>query len=137
LTIERPRATGFYATLEGREFHATTSGENVVLRVYQGEDVPEGFSASAIPTVAGIRIVARASLDQLVYVKSMCKWQGEPFSIVAMDGAFLFVFYLGEKGDWMVGQPGMYRTGKLETCGYLEPSACDEIVEFVNPIPVR
>jgi hypothetical protein len=135
LAIERPRATGFYATFEGREYHATTSDANVVLRVYDGEDVPAGFSTSAIPTVAAIKTVARAAVEKLVYVKSMCKWQGEPFSIVAVDGTFLYVFYLGEKGDWMVGQPGMYRTGKLETCGYLEPSACDEIVEFVNPIP--
>lgn len=135
MAIERPRATGFYATFEDREFHATTSGANVVLRAYEGEDVPDGFTPSAIPTVAGIRTVARSAVEKLVYVKSMCKWQGEPFSIVAVDATFLYVFYLGEKGDWMVGQPGMYRTGKLETCGYLEPSVCDEIVEFVNPVP--
>jgi hypothetical protein len=135
LVIERPRATGFYATYEDREYHATTAGPDIVLRVYEGDHVPTGFTASRIPTVAGIRTVPRSALEKLAYVKSMCKWQGEPFSILAVDGQLLYVFYLGEKGEWMCGQPGMYRTGKLETCGYLEASACDEIVEFVNPIP--
>ena len=136
MTIERPRASGFYATFEGREFHATTSGPSVVLRAYEGESLPPGFGPSAIPAVAGTRVVSRSALDELVYVKSLCTWQNEPFSIVHVDRNLLYVFYIGERGDWVCNQPGMYRTGKLETSGYIDKSACTEIVEFVNPIPL-
>jgi hypothetical protein len=136
MTIRRPRATGYYAIFQGREYHATNKGTKVVLRSYHGEPEAVGFSQSAIPLVQGIRMVERSELERLIFVKTVCRWQAEPFVIVGLEGDFIGVFYVGERGEWAVQQPGMIRTGKLETHGRLPISDVDEIYEFVDPIPL-
>lgn len=136
MTINRPRATGHYATFLGREYHATVHGENVILRSYHGEPAPIDFSPSRIPSVQGIRVVQRSELEQLSFVRSVCQWRGEPFVVVGVESQSLYVFYVGSRGEWIVQQPGMVRTGKLETHGRLQISQVDEMFEFVDPLPL-
>ncbi len=76
----------------------------------------------------------RSELEQLSFVRTVCNWQGEPFAIVGVAGQFINVFYVGSRGEWAVQQPGMVRTGKLETHGRLELSEVDGIYEFVDPL---
>lgn len=136
MTIKRPRATGFYAVFQGREFHATTGGPKVILRSYLGEPEAEGFTPSRIPGVQGIRAVDRNELEKLSYVSSVCRWQDEPFMIVGVQGDVANVFYTGENGEWAFQQPGMVRTGKLETHGQLRLSEVSDVHELVNPLPL-
>lgn len=134
MTIGRPRATGHYATFHGREFHATTQGPTVILRSYRGEALPDDFSPSRIPLVEGIRTVQRSELEKISFVRTVCKWRGEPFVVVGVDGPVLNVFYVGNRGEWMSQQPGMTRTGKLEVHGRVGVSDVEEIFEFVDPL---
>jgi hypothetical protein len=134
--LERPRATGYYAIYNGREFHAAVHGADVILRSYRGEPAPLDFAPSRIPLVQGVRIVARSSLEKLHFVRTLCSWRSEPFLVVGVDGQMIHVFYLGTRGDWACRQPGMARTGKLETYGRIPLREVDDIVEFVDPLPV-
>lgn len=136
MRIERPRATGFYAVFQGREFHATTAGTTVILRTYVGEPDAADFLPSRIPSVSGIRGVERAELENLSYAKVVCRWRGEPFMIVGIAGDQADVFYIGERGEWAAQQPGLIRTGKLETHGRLPLGDLSDIHELVNPIPL-
>jgi hypothetical protein len=136
MMIQRPRATGHYAKFLGREYHATISAANVVLRSYNGEPATVDFTPSRIPSVQAIRVVQRSELEQLSFVRTVCRWMGEPFVIVGVEGEFLYVFYVGNRGEWVVHQPGMVRTGKLETHGRLQISEVSEIYEFVDPLPL-
>jgi hypothetical protein len=136
MTIGRPRATGHYAIFQGREFHATTQGPTVILRSYRGEEPPDGLSPSRIPLVQGILAVQRSELEKLSFVRTVCKWRAEPFVVVGVDGPVLNVFYVGNRGEWMSQQPGMTRTGKLEVHGRAEVSDVEEILEFVDPLPL-
>ena len=136
MTLKRPRATGYYATFLGREYHATTQGPNVILRSYKDEPPPVDFSPSRIPSVQGIRTVQRSELENLSFVRTVCRWQGEPFTVVGAEEQILYVLYTGDHGEWIVQQPGMVRTGKLETHGRLQIGQVDEIYEFVDPLPL-
>src|SRR5689334_21064751 len=80
MTLRRPRATGYYATFVGREYQASTQGQNVILRSYNGEPPPVDFVPSRIPSVQGTRTVQRSELENLVFVRTVCRWQGEPFT---------------------------------------------------------
>lgn len=137
MTLGRPRATGYYATFMGREFHATTTrSEMVVLRSYRDELTTPDFSASRIPMVQGIRVVRRAELENLSFVRTVCTWQREPFVVVGVDASLLYVLYTGARGEWVTEQPGMVRTGKLEAHGRLDRAQVDEVYEFVDPLPL-
>lgn len=136
MTLKRPRATGYYALFLGREYHATTHGADVILRSYQGESTAADFTPSLIPIVQAIRRVHRSEIERLSFVRSVCRWKGEPFLIVGVEGEFLNVFYTGTRGEWAVRQPGMVRTGKLEVHGRLQSSDAAEIYEFVDPVPL-
>lgn len=136
MTIKRPRATGYYATFLGREYHATTTGPNVILRAYHGEPPPVDFSPSRIPSVQGIRTIQRSEIENLSFVRTVCRWLGEPFTVVGAEEQILHVLYTGDRGEWIVQQPGMVRTGKLETHGRLQIGQVDEIYEFVDPLPL-
>lgn len=136
MTMKRPRATGYYATFLGREYHATTRGSDVILRSYDGEPVVVDFSPSRIPSIQGIRPVQRSELDKLSFVRTVCRWNAEPFLVVGVKDALLYVLYTGDRGEWMCQQPGMVRTGKLETHGLIDISDVDEIFEFIDPIPL-
>jgi len=134
MTIKRPRATGHYARYHGREYHATIGdGTSVILRSYRGEPPAEGFRPSRIPSVQSILPVERFELDELTFVRTVCRWQGEPFTVVGVDEQTLYVFYTGNRGEWMAHQPGMVRTGKLETHGSLHISQVTDVFELVNP----
>jgi hypothetical protein len=136
VTLRRPRATGYYATFRGREYHATTRGADVVLRSYTGEPTPADFKPSRIPGVGGILVVERSELEALSFVRTVCQWRSEPFVIVGVDADSVYVFYAGSRGEWMVQQPGMVRTGKLETHGCLALSEVGDVYEFVDPLPL-
>jgi hypothetical protein len=136
MTLRRPRATGHYGVYNGREYHAAVHGADVILRSYRDEPAPVDFGPSRIPLVQGVRTVARSTLDKLHFVRTVCSWRTEPFLVVGVDGQTLQVFYLGNQGDWACRQPGMVRTGKLETHGRLPITEVDDIVEFVNPLPL-
>jgi len=135
MTIKRPRATGHYAKYRDREYHATVGdGATVTLRSYRGEPQAEEFQPSQIPSVQGILTVQRSELEELAFVRTVCRWQGEPFVVVGADDQTLYVFYTGNRGEWMSQQPGMVRTGKLETHGRLRISDVTDIYEFVDPL---
>lgn len=136
MILSRPRATGYYALFSGREYHATVKDPNVILRSYRGEPEAVGFSPSRIPSVEGIRTVPRSDLEQLTFVRTVCRWQDEPFLIVGIGGGYVDVFYTGSRGEWIVQQPGMVRTGKLEAHGRLPTSEIVDIYEFVDPLPL-
>ncbi|WKG03654.1 hypothetical protein [Mycolicibacterium sp. HK-90] len=136
MTIDRPRATGYYALFLGREYHATIHGSDVILRSYRGEPEAAGLIPSRIPIVQGIRQVKRSTLEHLSFVRTVCRWKGEPFLIVGVEGELLNVFYTGNRGEWAVRQPGMVRTGKLECHGRLLISDVEEVYEFVDPLPL-
>lgn len=135
MTIKRPRATGHYAQYQGREFHAAVGdGSTIILRSYRGEPEAVGFRPSRIPSVQGILPVERSELEQLTFVRTVCRWQGEPFVVVGVDDQTVYVFYTGSRGEWMARQPGMVRTGKLETHGALNISQVTDVFEFVDPL---
>lgn len=134
MTLNRPRATGYYATFAGREYHATVKDPNVILRSYRGEPEAVGFSHSRIPAVQGIRIVPRSDLQQLTFVRTVCRWKDEPFMIVGIEDGYVDVFYTGSRGEWIVQQPGIVRTGKLEAHGRLPRPEIVDVYEFVDPL---
>jgi len=134
--IARPRCTGLYGVYEGREFHVALQGEKAILRSFLGEPEAHGFSSSKIASVQGICSVARIDLESLSFVRALCKWRGEPFVIVGVEGGLLSTFYIGERGEWMSSQPGIMRTGKLECYGRFDLVDVDEIIEFVDPLPL-
>ena len=136
VTLPRPRATGYYATYAGREYHASVKGPNVMLRSYLGEPTAVGFSPSRIPRVQGIQSIERSQLDRLDFVRTVCRWNGEQLVVLGVDVDMLDVFYVGTRGEWMSQQPGMVRTGKLETHGRLLRADVDELIEFVDPLPL-
>lgn len=136
MTLGRPRATGYYAKFIGREYHATVKESNVILRSYHGEPEAIDFKPSRIPAVQGIRVVPRSELEQLSFVRTVCRWQGEPFVIVGVGPGYVDVFYTGSRGEWVVQQPGIIRTGKLEAHGRLPSSEVSDIYEFVDPLPL-
>lgn len=134
MTLGRPRATGYYAKYVGREYHATVKEGDVILRSYRGEPEVIDFAPSRIPAVQGIKIVPRSELEQLSFVRTVCRWQGEPFVIVGVGPGYVDVFYTGSRGEWVVQQPGIIRTGKLEAHGRLPSAEVSDIYEFVDPL---
>jgi hypothetical protein len=128
----RIRAGG--ATRVGYDAFATTNGTAVVLRAYRGEPEAIDFIPSRIPAVAGLLAVERSEVESLAFVQVVCRWNGEPFMIVGVGGEFADVFYIGERGEWACQQPGLIRSGKLETHGRLRLSDLPDIHEIVNPM---
>jgi hypothetical protein len=92
MTLNRPRATGYYAKYLGREYHAAVKSSTVILRSYQGEPEAVDFKASRIPMVQGVKAVQRSELEQLSFVRTVCQWNGEPFLIVGVHDANVYVF---------------------------------------------
>ncbi|MDM4722108.1 hypothetical protein QTQ03_21875 [Micromonospora sp. WMMA1363] len=88
---------GYVARWRGREYQASPDGDDV--RLYQpgpGEGFTEahpGRYVSVVPT---------ADVDELVYVRTTCTWQGQPFIVLAEHGGWLRVEYTG--GRWPVAQ---------------------------------
>jgi hypothetical protein len=129
-----PRATGHYATFQGREYHATVKDSDVILRSYRGEPEVLDFIPSRIAAVQGIRTVPRSELEKLSFVRTVCRWKGEPFMVVGVGDGYVDVFYIGSRGEWIVQQPGIVRTGKLEAHGRLQFAEITDIYEFVDPL---
>lgn len=134
VNLIHPRATGHYAMFQGREYHASIKDPNVILRSFRGEPELTDFTPSRIPTVQGIRTVPRMKLEKLSFVRTVCRWEGEPFMIVGVDDEYVNVFYIGSRGEWIVQQPGIVRTGKLDAHGRLPFAEIADIYEIVDPL---
>ena len=88
---------GYGARWAGREYEASPDRDEV--RLYQS--VPgEGFEE--IRPGRYVRVLPVAEVDDLVYVRTTCSWQGEPFIVLAQHGAWLRVEYTG--GRWPVAE---------------------------------
>jgi len=83
---------GYYARWRGREFEVSPDGDN--LRLYSPEP-GEGFEQ--VRPGRYVRVVAMAEAEDFAYVRTTCKWQGEPFIVLGEADGWLRVEYTGGK----------------------------------------
>ncbi len=88
---------GFVGTWRGREYEVSPDGSEV--RLYSSEQ-EEGFEA--IRPGRYRRIVPAGEVTELSYVRTVCKWRGEPFIVLGEHDGWLRVEYTG--GRWPVAQ---------------------------------
>ncbi|MFC0029356.1 hypothetical protein ACFFMM_07445 [Micromonospora chaiyaphumensis] len=88
---------GYVARWRGREYQASPDGADV--RLYQPEP-GEGFTE--VRPGRHVRVVPVAEVEDLVYVRTTCTWQGQPFIVLAEHDGWLRVEYTG--GRWPVAQ---------------------------------
>jgi hypothetical protein len=88
---------GYVARWRGQEYEASPDGDDV--RLYR-PDPAEGFVE--VRPGRYRRILRAAELDDLVYVRTVCIWRGEPFIVLARHEGWLRVEYTG--GRWPVAQ---------------------------------
>lgn len=81
---------GYIARWQGREYEASPDGDRV--RIYQLGPA-EGFTQTRPGRF--VRVVDAAEVDELVYVRTTCTWQGEPFIVLGEHGGWLRVEYTG------------------------------------------
>jgi hypothetical protein len=49
-----------------------------------------------------VRVLPAAEVDDLVYVRTTCRWKGQPFIVLAVHDAWLRVEYTG--GRWPIAE---------------------------------
>ncbi|MFC6018654.1 hypothetical protein ACFP2T_20900 [Plantactinospora solaniradicis] len=88
---------GYVAQWRGQEYEASPAGDEV--RLYQPEP-GEGFEEVRPGRFRAV--VAAAEVAELVYVRTRCSWQGQPFIVLARHDNWLRVEYTG--GRWPVAE---------------------------------
>ncbi|MEH1012335.1 hypothetical protein V6U90_04305 [Micromonospora sp. CPCC 206060] len=88
---------GYLARWRGREYPASPDVNEV--RLYR-TDPDDGFTE--VRPGRYVRVVPVAEVEDLVYVRTTCLWQGEPFIVLAQHENWLRVEYTG--GRWPVAQ---------------------------------
>jgi hypothetical protein len=83
---------GYYATWRGREYEASPDGQDV--RLYASEPVD---SFTQVRPGRFLRVVPVGEVTELVYVRTICTWQGEPFIVLGQHDDWLRVEYTGGK----------------------------------------
>lgn len=81
---------GYVARWRGREYEASPDGDRV--RIYQ-PGPGEGFEEIRAGRFA--RTLTAGEFDDLVYVRTACTWQGEPFIVLGQHDGWLRVEYTG------------------------------------------
>lgn len=81
---------GYVARWRGREYEASPDGDRV--RLYQAEP-GEGFDE--VRPGRFVRALPATDIENLVYVRTMCTWKGQPFIVLAEHGHWLRVEYTG------------------------------------------
>jgi hypothetical protein len=81
---------GYAARWRGREYEASPDGNDV--RLYR-PDRAEGFEE--VRPGRFRRVVPAGEVDELVYIRTMCSWRGQPFIVLAEHEQWLRVEYTG------------------------------------------
>ncbi|ASW53237.1 hypothetical protein [Plantactinospora sp. KBS50] len=88
---------GYLARWRDREYDASPDGERV--RLYLSEPA-EDFTEVEPGRYA--RVVPAGEVTELVYVRTVCSWHGQPFIVLAAQDGWLRLEYIG--GRWPVAQ---------------------------------
>lgn len=88
---------GYVARWRGQEYSASPNGNDV--RLYRSE-LADGFRE--VSANRYVRVVPFSEIDELVYIRTTCVWQGQPFIVLAQHGTWLRVEYTG--GRWPVAE---------------------------------
>jgi len=81
---------GYLARWRGREYEASPDGDHV--RLYR-PDAADGFEL--VRPGRYRQVVPADQVDELVYMRTTCRWRGAPFIILAEHDAWLRVEYTG------------------------------------------
>jgi hypothetical protein len=81
---------GYLARWKGREYEASPDGDRV--RLYR-PDAAEGFEE--VRPGRFRRVVPAADVDEVVYVRTTCRWRNAPFIVLAEHESWLRVEYTG------------------------------------------
>jgi hypothetical protein len=81
---------GYYAIWRGDEFEASPDGEQI--RLYNPVHMA-GFTETAPSRF--VMVIPATEIDSLVYVKTLCTWQGEPFQVLGEHEDWVRVEYVG------------------------------------------
>jgi hypothetical protein len=127
------RASGDYATFEGREYFARDMGDRVRL-LSDDEPLRPGFQESKKSWIRGERIVDVGSIQQLTKVRTTCTWRGHPFEVGIIMGEIAYVTYLGKDFDQVCRLPGMERPDKFEVIGEVPAPELNDVEEHVEDI---
>ena len=81
---------GYVVTWQGGEYDAAPDGDNV--RIYTGQPA-EGFEE----TKSGrfVRVLTPDDFDEMVYVRTTCRWRGAPFLVLAEADNWYRLEYTG------------------------------------------
>ncbi|GAA1736359.1 hypothetical protein [Luedemannella helvata] len=83
---------GYVATWQGKEYEVSPDGDE--MRLYATE--PEkGFAPVRVGRY--LRIVLAKDVTDFAYVRTTCRWRGEPFIVLAEQEGWLRVEYTGGK----------------------------------------
>ncbi|MEV3901201.1 hypothetical protein AB0K11_02665 [Mycobacterium sp. NPDC050551] len=124
------RASGEYATYEGREYFAHSFGDRV--RLHSDDDpLPPGFTASTKSWVRGEAIVQKTDVERLDNIRTVARWCGYRFEVGIIIGDTANVTYLGARFDEVSGLPGMYRPDKYEVIGEIPVPELIDVEEHV------
>ncbi|WP_121158171.1 hypothetical protein [Micromonospora pisi] len=88
---------GYVARWRGQEYEVSPDGDEV--RLYQVRP-DEGFSE--VRPGRFVRVVPVAEVEELAYVRTTCRWKGEPFIVLAEHDTWLRVEYTG--GRWPIAE---------------------------------
>lgn len=83
---------GYVARWRGTDYEASPDGDQV--RLYQAQPA-EGFEE--VRENRFRRVLPISEVEELVYVRTMCTWKGEPFIVLARHDSWLRVEYTGGK----------------------------------------
>jgi hypothetical protein len=81
---------GYLAQWQGREYEASPDGDRV--RIYQ-QDPGDGFHE--VRPGRFVRVLAPGEVQELVYVRTVCSWHGEPFTVLGEHETWLRIEYTG------------------------------------------
>lgn len=83
---------GYYARWHGREYEVSPDGADI--RLYSNEPA-DGFRL--VKPGRFVRVVPATEVEDFGYVRTTCKWQGEPFIVLGEADGWLRVEYTGGK----------------------------------------
>ncbi|MFX0593447.1 hypothetical protein [Melissospora conviva] len=88
---------GYLARWRDADYPASPDGDDV--RLYR-DNPAEGFTEVAPQRY--VRVVPATEVSAIVYVRTACTWQGQPFVVLAEHGDWLRLEYTG--GRWPVAE---------------------------------
>jgi hypothetical protein len=88
---------GYVARWRDRDYEASPDGDDV--RLYQPEG-GDGFEE--VHSGRYVRVVPATEVEHLGYVRTICRWKGEPFIVLAQHESWLRVEYTG--GRWPIAE---------------------------------